>query len=375
MPSSAAASWHDTTPCHTHTFVPIKVQGESDLPRQRLLRTYVESAGDKDFPMSAKTLREVVYKALGLPPDTRLPGLTQYDQQLRQMCLDRTFVEDGEDIDPEEVFDYHVPCAVLHPGLCERADEREMPLIERLATHARQYLAKFKKGTYHKFTFQSRGGYELTKFAFMAYQRGARPQIVILVKADFDPATQRHRAKVSEGQLFEFEVDLTFFGLPVKDDVSWDDETACLKVQHLPLGLHNIEIGDDGCIEFNGNIDPDPEVELHPNPPKLVRNKSKKTQIEKGLDALKEPKPSRIVDNSLFRKRPRVAYRRNRPDYSQSSESDSDSAATGESKDVAILEEGDLPLDEPPPIPDADPDPPHPPGEEPDPPPPAPSGE
>ena len=118
---------------------------------------------------------------LGMPSDA-VPGFLRYEAVYRQAFRDRLVVDDIDNIPPERVFTYSVPCGMAHPHVCATKHAADYAAIRKAAKHVRYYAESKATASYHTFCCEfSDGSMELFHCTLGTY-RGANPKVSVLIQ-------------------------------------------------------------------------------------------------------------------------------------------------------------------------------------------------
>ena len=86
-------------------------------------------------------MERVVKEEIGLGDGDPEPGLTRYDEMMRQKQLLSLLARDAFKITPGTKFAVTLPCEVAHPGLCAEVDAGCLPQAKATAKAAWSYFA------------------------------------------------------------------------------------------------------------------------------------------------------------------------------------------------------------------------------------------
>ena len=112
-----------------------------------IFSSFLQDVGDRGNPITASSFDAIVKEELGLAQDADMPMFTAFESRLRSSQLTNLFVEDKNDIDEDEIFEYQVPCPLAHPRLCVTEHSLLMPDIILATKNFRKLYTPKKPGS------------------------------------------------------------------------------------------------------------------------------------------------------------------------------------------------------------------------------------
>ena len=256
-------------------------------------RTMVHAFGNDFTPFSEEAFSAQVSKLLAAGSSSSPPGLSRYCPLLRDELARSLLVQDDGVIEESDVFDYSLPCALRHSGLCQHDDADIMPAVEKCDSGLRTHLKPFEPRSLHVLMHRSGAGAESTTFIMRSHLRGANPPLGVVVQGERKPSDESGNFSVHfslQGGLFAFKKSISLVGWMIKQS-----KASQVMVLALPQARCEPVVGCGDELVFSPinerAILEGAFVEIHPTQPKVARPRKRKSDLTKGLDACTPAKP------------------------------------------------------------------------------------